>query len=78
MIELDRSNAVKDPADPLASDVWGLGNERDEVIAEVDIEDLGVVISWAQVESLTIYSDDLYKAFQTLPPNMPRDIVVPN
>jgi len=75
LVELDLSNAVRDPANPLASEIWGLGNERDEVIAEIDIEDLGVVISWTQVESLTIYDDNLYKAFQALPPTPPVALV---
>ena len=60
-------NPHKDGADPLASDLLGLLDENDEVAAEIDIEDLGIVISWSQVESLTIYDDNLYKAFQMLP-----------
>jgi hypothetical protein len=33
-----------------------------EIVAQVDIEDLGVVIAWSEVESLTIFDDNLYKA----------------
>ena len=34
-----------------------------------DIEDLGIVIAWSEVESLTIYDDNLYKAFQEQTPS---------
>jgi hypothetical protein len=51
--------------DPLASDILGLTNASGEVIADVDIADMGVVISWAEVESLTIFDENLYNAFQT-------------
>jgi hypothetical protein len=53
-----------DAKDPLARDILGLTNGTGEVIAKVDIEDLGVVIAWPDVESLTIYDENLYAAFQ--------------
>lgn len=54
--------------DPLASDILGLTNAKGDVIADVDIADMGVVIAWAEVESLTIFDENLYKAFQSQPP----------
>jgi len=76
LVELDGTrNTIKDVTDPLASDVLGLTNDQDEVVASVDIEDLGIVISWSQVESLTIFDDGLYKAFQVLPATPASDIV---
>ncbi|MEP7243299.1 MAG: hypothetical protein ABI885_06385 [Gammaproteobacteria bacterium] len=66
LVELDTSVGLdtKDVADPLASDVLGLVNPEGEVIAHIDVEDLGVVIAWAEVVSLSIYDEDLYNAFQ--------------
>jgi hypothetical protein len=46
---------------------------HDEIVAHVDIEDMGVVISWSQVESLTIYDEDLYIAFQAQSPPPPTN-----
>jgi hypothetical protein len=79
LVELDGSrNSAKDVTDPLASDVLGLTNEQDELTAHIDIEDLGIVISWSQVESLTIFDENLYKAFQVLPAAPASDIVKAN
>ena len=71
LVELEDSPSRKpqDVADPLASDILGLTNSEDEIVAQVDIEDLGVVIAWSEVESLTIYDDNLYKAFQEQTPS---------
>jgi len=78
LVELDGLRGeLRDVTDPLASDVLGLVNDQDDVIAEIDIEDLGVVIAWSQVESLTIFDDNLYKAFQTLPPVTAPGILQP-
>jgi hypothetical protein len=69
LAELDGEKARKDRTDPLENDLVGLTNQLDELIAPIDIEDLGVVIAWLQVESLTIYDENLYRAFQALPTN---------
>jgi len=66
LVELDSSTGVdaKNVADPLATDVLGLVNAEGEIVAHIDVEDLGVVIAWAEVVSLSIYDEDLYNAFQ--------------
>jgi hypothetical protein len=71
LVELDdsASRMPQDVADPLASDILGLTNTKNEIVAQVDIEDLGVVIAWSEVESLTIYDDNLYTAFQEQTPS---------
>jgi hypothetical protein len=51
-------------ADPLRRDMVGLVNDEGVIVAEVDINDIGVVISWPEVESLTIFDENLYEAFQ--------------
>ena len=58
----------KDVTDPLASDILGLTNANGEIVANIDIEDLGIVIAWAEVESLTLYDESLYEAFQAQRP----------
>lgn len=70
LVEYADSFPKKPPpiSDPLASDVLGLTNARGEVVADVDLADMGVVISWAEVEALTIYDENLYKAFQDQAP----------
>jgi hypothetical protein len=81
LVELDdeqRATAQTGPhdaTDPLSIDVLGLVDSRNEVVARVDIEDMGIVIAWDQVESLTIYDDDLYKAFQQQGPASPANIL---
>jgi hypothetical protein len=76
LVEIEGSQRpVVDRTDPLASDLLGLTNNQDEVEASIDIEDLGVVISWSQVESMTIFDENLYKAFQVMPVDPPSDIV---
>jgi hypothetical protein len=60
--------ADHDVADPLSSDILGLKNSQGEIVARVDIDDLGVVIAWSEVESLTIFDESLYQAFQEQAP----------
>jgi hypothetical protein len=55
---------------PLSSDIWLLSRDGDEP-AQVDIEDLGVVISLAEVTSLSLYDDAIYQWFQDQPPSEP-------
>jgi hypothetical protein len=66
LVELEERpvRTKKDVTDVLGSDVLGLTNAAGQVIAQIDIEDLGVVIAWDEVESLTIYDQNVYDAFQ--------------
>lgn len=73
LVEINFASGLqkKDVTDPLSSDILGLTDESGEIVAQIDIEDLGVVIAWAEVESLMIYDEDLYKAFQAQGPLSP-------
>jgi len=53
---------------PLGSDIWLLKRDGGEP-ARVDIEDLGVVITLAEVTSLSLYDDAIYNWFQQQPPS---------
>jgi hypothetical protein len=64
LVELGDGRKQTDATDVLGSDMLGLTNVAGKVIAEIDIEDLGVVIAWDEVESLTIYDQNLFDAFQ--------------
>jgi len=55
----------RDVTNPLLKDILGLADNAGTIIADIDIEDLGVVIAWAEVESLTIFDENLYEAFQS-------------
>jgi hypothetical protein len=63
LIELE-TDSVEQLAEPLRRDVLGLASHRGGIVAEVDINDIGVVISWPEVESLTIFDENLFEAFQ--------------
>jgi hypothetical protein len=63
LVELERE-PYEESAGPLQHDVLGLVNDAGWIVAEIDIDDLGVVISWPEVESLTIFDANLYEAFQ--------------
>ena len=54
LVEINFASGLqkKDVTDPLSSDILGLTDESGEIVAQIDIEDLGVVIAWAEVESL--------------------------
>jgi len=53
-----------DPADPLTADVFALVDAGGNVTAEIDLNDIGIVIAWDEVESLMIFDQNLYDAFQ--------------
>ena len=59
-----KSESCEQPADPLGRDVLGLVNDAGAIVAKVDMNDFDVVISWREVESLTIFDENLYEAFQ--------------
>ena len=55
------------PEDPLAKDLADL-KVGDGPSVEVDMQDMGVVVLWSEVQSLSIYDDDIYRAFQNVTP----------
>ncbi len=50
--------------DPLASDLAELTITDSEKV-KIDMQDLGVIVFWSEVQSLTIFNEDLYRAFQS-------------
>jgi hypothetical protein len=50
-------------SDPLAIEYMDL-NCTDGTLVEIDMQDMGVVILWSEVQSLTLYDDNIYRAFQ--------------
>ena len=56
-----------DRANPLRSDVFDLPLEGGKFV-QVDIEDFGAVISWNEIESITIFDKNIYAWFQQQPP----------
>lgn len=55
-------DSERDLNDPLRSDMAGLAVGEQTVM--VDIEDFGIVIPWADVESATIFDANIFNAFQ--------------
>lgn len=68
----DAKFTVLDSTDPLITDVSNL--EVKGEIVPVDIEDLGIVIIWAEIESLTIWDPNIYSWFQSQPPLQQRSV----
>lgn len=58
-----------DQTNPLASDFMDLTDRDNEIVARVDIEDLGVAIAWDEVESVTIFEEHFYQALQEQQPD---------
>jgi hypothetical protein len=56
-----------DKADPFLSTKFTL-TVRPGVTAPIDIEDIGIVISWCEVESLSLFDENIYNWFQAQPP----------
>jgi hypothetical protein len=54
-------------SDPLAVENVDL-NCKDGTLVEVDMQDMGVVILWSEVQSLTLYDDNIYRTFQETRP----------
>jgi hypothetical protein len=53
----------RNKADPLLSTIYKL-KVHGEQTAMIDIEDLGIVIQWKDVESLTLFDENIYAWFQ--------------
>jgi hypothetical protein len=54
-------------SDPLAIEYVDL-KCKDGALVEVDMQDMGVVILWSEVQSLTLYNENIYRAFQDAGP----------
>lgn len=65
-----KAKGSKDPLDPLTTDGADLTLEGKSV--QVDIQDIGIVILWTEIQTLSIYDENIYKAFQVQgPPDKP-------
>lgn len=61
--ESSGSAVVNDKFNPLRTDVWELFLSESST-ARIDVEDFGVVLPWAEIESLTIFDPNIYNAFE--------------
>jgi hypothetical protein len=50
--------------DPLAQDYLYLRKDDDERVL-VDVEDLGIVIKWNEIETLMMFDENIYAAYST-------------
>ena len=57
----------QNPADPLTKDLADLRLE-DGTSVEIDVHDLGVVIQWAEIQTLSLFDENIYQAFQGAAP----------
>jgi len=73
----EKEHEPANPADPLARDLADLRTKDGDSI-EIDIQDMGIVILWSEIQSLTMYDDNIYKAFQAMgPPPSKETPIVP-
>lgn len=61
--ESSGSAVVNDKFNPLRTNVWELFLSESST-ARIDVEDFGVVLPWAEIESLTIFDPNIYNAFE--------------
>jgi hypothetical protein len=54
---------LTDRTDPLTVDEWDLQVTADET-ARVDLEDMGIIILWSEVESIALFDPNVYAAFR--------------
>jgi len=74
--EIPGNIGTEDKTNPFLSTMYVL-QESEKIAAPVDIEDIGVVISWGEVESLTLFDEHIYNWFQNQgPPAAPAELAV--
>jgi hypothetical protein len=57
----------KNSDDPLAQDIADMQLADDELVA-IDMQDMGVVILWSEVVTISMYDENIYRAFQAVGP----------
>lgn len=62
----------------LESDIAQLRTQGTAQSHLIDLNDLGIVISWKDIESLTIFDEVIYKAFQQQATEPSHDVASPN
>jgi hypothetical protein len=67
MMVLRQKEEPTNPDDPLAKDIADLAC-RDGSSVVTDMQDIGVVVLWSEVQSLSLYDENIYRAFQVTPP----------
>lgn len=60
--------------DPLAQDIADLRLANGDLIA-IDMQDVGVVILWSEIVTISLYDENIYKAFQELGPPPPKKAI---
>jgi hypothetical protein len=64
MMALRQKEEPTNPDDPLARDIADLAC-RDGSSVVTDMQDIGVVVLWSEIQSLSLYDENIYRAFQT-------------
>jgi hypothetical protein len=63
-LRLEEPGRINSKEDPLSQDYATLTIDE-KTVARVDIQDIGVVIVWAEIDSMTIFDANIYAAFKT-------------
>ncbi|MGB6309667.1 MAG: hypothetical protein WBF89_17910 [Steroidobacteraceae bacterium] len=63
----DEGDEQVNTSDPLAVESVNL-RCNDGALVEVDMQDMGVVILWTEIQSLMLYNENIYQAFQDAGP----------
>jgi hypothetical protein len=72
-VRMQEEGEPANPEDPLARDIADL-KMKDGKSVEIDMQDMGIVILWREIQFLTVYDDNIYHAFQAMedPTKKPR------
>jgi hypothetical protein len=62
-IEIDNTSPIK-VSDLLQRDLAGLPKKDGTEVSVIDLNDMGVVISWKEIETLSIFDESVYRGFQ--------------
>jgi hypothetical protein len=67
LMVLRQKEEPTNPDDPLAKDIADLAcSDGSSVVT--DMQDIGVVVLWSELQSLSLYDENIYRAFQVVPP----------
>jgi hypothetical protein len=66
MMALRQKEEPTNPDDPLAQDIADLACPDGSNVV-TDMQDIGVVVLWSEIQSLSLYDENIYRAFQVSP-----------
>jgi hypothetical protein len=64
LIRLRDNPEPSDPEDPLAKDIADLQMRSGET-AVIDMQDMGIVILWSEIQTLSMFDKNIYETFQS-------------